>query len=44
MDKNELLAKANKPSEEAVRLHPFYRGKIKMVPTREGILAPPPSE
>jgi len=24
----ELLAKANKPSEDAMRLHPYYRGKI----------------
>ncbi len=32
MDKKELLAKANKPSEEAMRLHPFYRGKIEVVP------------
>lgn len=34
MDKKELLAKANKPSEEAMRLHPFYRGKIEMAPKR----------
>ena len=26
--KEELLAKAKKPSEDAMRLHPFYRGKI----------------
>lgn len=32
MEKNELLAKANKPSEDAMRLHPFYRGKIEIVP------------
>jgi malate dehydrogenase (oxaloacetate-decarboxylating) len=25
---DELLAKARKPSEDAMRLHPFYRGKI----------------
>ena len=24
----ELLAKANKPSKDALRLHPFYRGKV----------------
>jgi malate dehydrogenase (oxaloacetate-decarboxylating) len=24
----ELLAKANKPSQDALRLHPFYRGKV----------------
>jgi malate dehydrogenase (oxaloacetate-decarboxylating) len=27
----ELLAKAKKPSEDAMILHPFYRGKIEMV-------------
>jgi len=24
----ELLAKANKPAQEALRLHPLYRGKV----------------
>ncbi len=28
----ELLAKANAPSKEAMRLHPFYKGKMQMVP------------
>ena len=28
MNTEELLAKAKKPSEDAMRLHPFYRGKI----------------
>ena len=28
----ELLAKAQKPSEEALRLHPFYRGKLAVTP------------
>lgn len=28
----ELLAKANQPSAEALRLHPIYRGKIQTVP------------
>jgi malate dehydrogenase (oxaloacetate-decarboxylating) len=28
----ELLARANAPAEEAMRLHPFYRGKIQTVP------------
>jgi len=28
----ELLAKARKPSEDALRLHPFYRGKIAITP------------
>lgn len=26
------LAKAGKPAEEAMRLHPFYRGKVQMMP------------
>jgi len=29
---DELLAKAQKPQEEAKRLHPFYRGKIQILP------------
>jgi malate dehydrogenase (oxaloacetate-decarboxylating) len=28
LGKDELLARATRPSEEALRLHPFYRGKI----------------
>jgi malate dehydrogenase (oxaloacetate-decarboxylating) len=28
----ELLAKAGKPSDEAMRLHPFYRGKLEVTP------------
>ena len=28
VDVNELLAKANKPSSDALILHPFYQGKI----------------
>jgi hypothetical protein len=28
MNIEELLAKAKKPSADAMRLHPFYRGKI----------------
>lgn len=28
MTKEELLAKAQKPSADAIRLHPFYRGKV----------------
>lgn len=27
-----MLAKAQKPAEDAMRLHPFYRGKIEVVP------------
>jgi len=30
--KEELLAKARKPAEDAMKLHPFYRGKIQTVP------------
>ena len=32
MTKEELLAKARKPAEEAMKLHPFYRGKMQTVP------------
>ena len=32
LSKEELLAKARKPSEDAMKLHPFYRGKIEIVP------------
>jgi malate dehydrogenase (oxaloacetate-decarboxylating) len=32
MTKEELLAKARKPAEEAMRLHAFYRGKVQVVP------------
>ena len=28
----ELLAKAKKPSEDAMRLHPFYQGKLEVIP------------
>ncbi len=30
--KEELLAKAKKPGEDAMRLHPFYKGKIGVMP------------
>lgn len=30
--KEELLEKARKPSEDAMKLHPFYRGKIQTAP------------
>ncbi|GAB4332843.1 MAG: NADP-dependent malic enzyme [Calditrichia bacterium] len=30
--KEELIAKAKKPAEDAMRLHPFYRGKIEVLP------------
>jgi malate dehydrogenase (oxaloacetate-decarboxylating) len=32
MSKDELLSKARKPSEDAMRLHPFYQGKYQVVP------------
>jgi malate dehydrogenase (oxaloacetate-decarboxylating) len=28
----DLLAKANEPAKEALRLHPYYRGKVQMMP------------
>jgi malate dehydrogenase (oxaloacetate-decarboxylating) len=31
-DVKELLAKAQKPSEDAMRLHPFYKGKLAVTP------------
>ena len=31
-DVEALLAKANKPNEDAMRLHPFYKGKIAVTP------------
>ena len=30
--KERLLAKAQKPAADAVRLHPLYRGKVQMAP------------
>ncbi|MEI7529835.1 MAG: malic enzyme-like NAD(P)-binding protein, partial [Elusimicrobiota bacterium] len=30
--KEELLKKANKPAEDAMKLHPFYKGKVEIVP------------
>jgi len=30
--RDDLLAKAHKPSQDAMRLHPFYRGKIEITP------------
>jgi len=32
LTKEELLAKAYKPGKDAMRLHPFYRGKIQVIP------------
>lgn len=32
IDEKQLLEKASKPSKDAMRLHPFYRGKIEVVP------------
>jgi len=32
MDREELLARAKKPGEDAMRLHPFYRGKVQTAP------------
>jgi malate dehydrogenase (oxaloacetate-decarboxylating) len=30
--KDELLAQARKPAEDAMKMHPYYRGKIEIVP------------
>lgn len=35
MGKQDLIAKANQPAEDALRLHPFYRGKIQVLPKCE---------
>jgi malate dehydrogenase (oxaloacetate-decarboxylating) len=32
LTKEELLAKAKKPAEDAMRLHPFFRGKVQTAP------------
>lgn len=32
LTKEELLKKAEKPGKDAMRLHPFYRGKLEIVP------------
>ena len=32
ISKEELLKKANKPAEDAMTLHPFYKGKVEIVP------------
>ncbi|MEA1994229.1 MAG: NADP-dependent malic enzyme [Euryarchaeota archaeon] len=32
MDKEELLKKAEKPGQDALKLHPFYKGKIEITP------------
>ncbi|HAF94942.1 MAG: malate dehydrogenase [Elusimicrobia bacterium GWF2_52_66] len=32
MSKEELLKKANKPSQDAMKMHPFYKGKIEVLP------------
>ncbi len=32
MTKEELLAKAKQPAEDAMRLHPFYKGKLGVMP------------
>lgn len=32
VSKEELLAKARKPAEDAMKLHPFYRGKMQTLP------------
>jgi len=34
-EKEDLVAKAKKPAEDALKLHPFYRGKIETIPKCE---------
>jgi len=35
LTKEELLAQARKPAEDAMRLHPFYQGKVQIAPKVE---------
>jgi malate dehydrogenase (oxaloacetate-decarboxylating) len=51
LTKEELLAKARKPAEDAMRLHPFYQGKNQIAPKveiqllmDEGFIPPAPEE
>jgi malate dehydrogenase (oxaloacetate-decarboxylating) len=30
--REELLAKTKRPAEDAMRLHPFYKGKVQVLP------------
>jgi malate dehydrogenase (oxaloacetate-decarboxylating) len=32
MSQDDLLAKANRPGQDALRLHPFYKGKVQVLP------------
>ena len=32
LTKEELLKKANKPALDAMKMHPFYKGKIEILP------------
>ncbi|MDH7507258.1 MAG: NADP-dependent malic enzyme [Candidatus Thermoplasmatota archaeon] len=32
INEKKLIEKANKPGKEAIKLHPFYRGKIEIIP------------
>ena len=32
VNEEKLLEKANKPGKDAMKLHPFYRGKIEFIP------------
>ena len=32
LSKDELLAKAKKPAADALGLHPFYKGKVQVLP------------
>ena len=51
LTKEELLAKARKPAEDAMRLHPLYQGKDQIAPKveiqllmDEGFIPPAPEE
>ena len=35
VDVEKLLAKARKPAEDAMKLHPFYKGKMQTLPRCE---------
>jgi hypothetical protein len=39
-NKESMLAKANQPAVEAMKLHPFYKGKIEVVPKSVSAIYP----
>jgi malate dehydrogenase (oxaloacetate-decarboxylating) len=32
LTREELIEKAKKPAQDAMRLHPFYKGKMEVIP------------